>query len=98
MSTSKLQFLNELEGVVRDRIAHPDSNSYTAALAAAGIRRIAQKVGEEGVEVALAAVSNDADELLDEAADLIYHLIVLLQQAGLGLDDVVDRLESRHSA
>ena len=97
MGTSNLQFLGELEAVVRDRLANPDSSSYTASLAAAGTRRMAQKIGEEGVEVALAAVSNDTDELLDEAADLVYHLIVLLQHADLSLGDVADRLESRHT-
>ncbi|MBT8091821.1 MAG: phosphoribosyl-ATP diphosphatase [Gammaproteobacteria bacterium] len=98
MGTSDLQFLSELEGVVRDRLANPDGNSYTASLAAAGTKRIAQKIGEEGVEVALAAISDDRDELLDEAADLVYHLIVLLQHVDLGLSDVAARLESRHSA
>ena len=98
MGTSNLQFLSELEDIVRDRLDNPDSNSYTASLAAAGVRRIAQKVGEEGVEVALAAVSNDPHELLDEAADLVYHLLVLLQHANLNLGDVADLLESRHTA
>ncbi len=97
MGTSNLQFLSQLEAVVRDRLANPDSSSYTASLAAAGTKRIAQKIGEEGVELALAALSDDRDELLDEAADLVYHLIVLLQHVDLGLCDVADRLESRHS-
>lgn len=97
MGTSNLKFLSDLEAIVRDRLANPDSGSYTSSLAAAGVRRIAQKVGEEGVEVALAALSNDSTELLDEAADLVYHLIVLLQHADLNLGDVADRLESRHS-
>ncbi|MBT8086794.1 MAG: phosphoribosyl-ATP diphosphatase [Gammaproteobacteria bacterium] len=97
MATANLKFLSELEAVVRDRLANPDSSSYTASLAAAGTKRIAQKIGEEGVELALAALSNDRDELLDEAADLVYHLIVLLQHLDLGLGDVAERLESRHS-
>jgi phosphoribosyl-ATP pyrophosphohydrolase/phosphoribosyl-AMP cyclohydrolase len=97
MGTSNLQFLNELEGVVRERLANPADGSYTAALAAAGTRRMAQKIGEEGVEVALAALSDDSDELLDESADLIYHLIVLLQHSKLTLGDVAARLQSRHS-
>ena len=97
MATSDLKFLSELEAVVRDRLANPDSSSYTASLVAAGTKRIAQKIGEEGVELALAALSNDRDELLDEAADLVYHLIVLLQHLDLGLGDVAERLESRHS-
>ena len=98
MTQSDLQFLSELEAIVRDRLSNPTGSSYTASLAAAGTRRMAQKIGEEGVELALAAVGGNRDDLLDEAADLVYHMIVLLQHSGLGLDDVATRLESRHSA
>ncbi len=98
MSLSDLQFISELEAIVRDRLANPTESSYTASLAAAGTRRIAQKIGEEAVEVSLAAVSGDSEDLLDEAADLVYHLIVLLQHKALTLGDVAQRLESRHTA
>ena len=97
MSTPDLNFLAELEAVVHERLANPTSASYTATLAAAGTRRIAQKVGEEGVEVALAAMTGDRDEVLNEAADLAYHLIVLLADQGLSLADVASTLESRHA-
>ena len=97
MSNSNIEFLAVLETVIRERLANPDSSSYTAALAASGTQRIAQKVGEEGVELALAAVGGKRDEVIDEAADLIYHLLVLLQTQELGLADVVARLEERHS-
>ena len=97
MSTSDLTFLGELEAIVNDRLSNPSDASYTASLAAAGAKRIAQKVGEEGVELALASVSGDADETLDEAADLVYHLIVLLANRNLSLGDVAKRLESRHA-
>ena len=97
MSNSNLDFLAALETVIRDRLANPDSSSYTAALAASGTKRIAQKVGEEGVELALAAVGGNRDDVIDEAADLIYHLLVLLQTQELELADVVARLEERHS-
>ena len=97
MSQTDLSFLHELEGIVGDRLANPTASSYTASLAAAGTRRMAQKVGEEGVELALAAVGGERQELLDEAADLLYHVIVLLQHTGLSLADVADRLESRHT-
>ena len=75
--------------------ADPDS-SYTARLYAKGIKRISQKVGEEGVETALAATSGDWEELKNESADLLYHLIVLLQASDLSLDDVIDVLKARH--
>ncbi len=98
MSASNLAFIAELESIVRDRLQNPDPDSYTARLAAAGTRRIAQKVGEEGVELALAAVDGTSDEILDEAADLVYHLVVLLADRDLALADVSARLENRHSA
>jgi phosphoribosyl-ATP pyrophosphohydrolase/phosphoribosyl-AMP cyclohydrolase len=97
VNNSNLDFLAALETVIRDRLANPDSSSYTAALAARGTKRIAQKVGEEGVELALASVGGNRDEVIDEAADLIYHLLVLLQTQELELADVVARLEERHS-
>lgn len=71
------------------------AESYTASLLASGIRRCAQKVGEEGVEVALAAVAQDDDALLNESADLIYHLMVVLSSRGLSMDDVCQVLAQR---
>jgi phosphoribosyl-ATP pyrophosphohydrolase/phosphoribosyl-AMP cyclohydrolase len=97
VSTSDINFLATLESVIRDRLENPDSSSYTASLAASGIQRIAQKVGEEGVELALASVAGNRDEVIDEAADLVYHLLVLLRTRGLCLGDVAARLEQRHS-
>ena len=94
---SNFAFLETLESVIRERLSGDPDGSYTATLAASGSRRIAQKVGEEGVEVALAAVGGDREELLNESADLVYHLLVLLNDAGVGLDDVVKTLEARHS-
>ena len=88
-------FLLELEGIIADRLANPVAGSYTADLAAAGTQRIAQKLGEEAVELALASVSGDRDEILNEAADLVYHLLVLLQQQNISLDDVGSVLEHR---
>ncbi|MBT0460384.1 bifunctional phosphoribosyl-AMP cyclohydrolase/phosphoribosyl-ATP diphosphatase HisIE [Morganella morganii] len=89
-------FLYELESVIKSRkTADPDS-SYTAQLYAAGTKRIAQKVGEEGVETALAATVRDKAELTSESADLLYHLLVLLQDADLDLAAVIEKLRSRH--
>lgn len=91
-----LGFLAELEQIIIDRKDADPQTSYTASLFAKELSRSCQKVGEEGVEVALAAMKNDNNELTDEAADLLYHLIVLLQRQGLSLGDVVARLQSRH--
>ncbi|MCP4299867.1 MAG: phosphoribosyl-ATP diphosphatase [Gammaproteobacteria bacterium] len=96
VSASDLKFISDLEAIVRGRFRNPSDSSYTAKLVAAGTKRIAQKVGEEAVELALAATSDDREETLDEAADLVYHLIVLLANQGLSLSDVAARLESRH--
>lgn len=98
MSNADLGFFGELETIIQARLATPTKESYTAKLAAAGVKRIAQKVGEEGVELALAAVSGDSEEIIDEAADLLYHLTVLLAERDLRLADVAARLQQRHSA
>jgi len=97
VSRSNLDFLRTLETVIIDRLENPGEDSYTSSLAASGDRRIAQKVGEEAVELALASVAGDRGEILDEAADLVYHLLVLLNVKGLRLDDVVKTLEGRHA-
>jgi phosphoribosyl-ATP pyrophosphohydrolase/phosphoribosyl-AMP cyclohydrolase len=89
-------WLGELERVVHSRAAAPPEESYTARLIASGLPRIAQKVGEEGVETALAAVTGDEAALAGEAADLLYHLIVLLHARGLSLADAVAVLRQRH--
>jgi phosphoribosyl-ATP pyrophosphohydrolase/phosphoribosyl-AMP cyclohydrolase len=90
-------FLGELDALVAQRHAERPEGSYTTRLFDDGIRRIAQKIGEEGVETALAAVAQGDDELLGEAADLIFHLTVGLRARGLSLADVVEVLASRHS-
>lgn len=91
-------FIRQLEEIIHDRFENPVDGSYTAALAAAGTKRIAQKVGEEGVELALAAVAGDREEIAAEAADLVYHLLVLLVEQGLSLADVASELERRHAS
>lgn len=92
-----LGFLAELDALVAQRHAERPADSYTTRLFDGGIRRIAQKVGEEGVETALAAVAQDDAELLGEAADLIFHLTVVLRARGLGLADVARVLADRHA-
>ena len=89
--------LRKLEAVIRDRARARPAGSYTTRLLEAGVHAIAQKVGEEGVETALAAVAQDDDALLGEAADLLYHLVVLLRARGLSLSDARAVLERRGS-
>lgn len=91
-----LGFLAELDALVARRDAERPAGSYTTKLFDSGIRRIAQKVGEEGVETALAAVVQDDDALLGEGADLVFHLVVALRARGLSLADVVAVLADRH--
>ncbi len=91
-------FLTSLESVIRERMETAPENSYTARLAAKGVSKVAQKVGEEGVEVALAGVVEPDDRVVAESADLIYHLIVLLNVRGIPLDAVLTELEARHRA
>lgn len=93
-----LSFIAELESVIASRKNAPADSSYTASLYAKGVKRIAQKVGEEGVETALAATVQDLEELKNESADLLYHLIVLLQASELSLSDVVSTLKARHKS
>jgi phosphoribosyl-AMP cyclohydrolase / phosphoribosyl-ATP pyrophosphohydrolase len=89
--------LGGLSALVHRRQAERPEGSYTTKLFDAGVRRIAQKVGEEGVETALAAMAEDDDALLGEAADLAYHVLVLLRARGLGLRDLEEKLASRAS-
>ena len=93
---SQMVWLAQLEKLLGERKSADPDSSYTASLYARGTKRISQKVGEEGVEVALAATSGDKAELVCESADLIYHLLVLLQDQGLSMSDVVDKLKERH--
>jgi phosphoribosyl-ATP pyrophosphohydrolase/phosphoribosyl-AMP cyclohydrolase len=95
--TPQLKFLNDLEAIISQRMSVRPHDSYTARLVAGGIKRIAQKVGEEGLEVALAATSGSDEELTAEGADLLYHLLVLLKARGLALEQIVDALRVRHA-
>jgi phosphoribosyl-ATP pyrophosphohydrolase/phosphoribosyl-AMP cyclohydrolase len=95
---TRLEFLHRLETVIAERIAAAPESSYTAKLYAKGPSRMAQKVGEEGLEVALAAVGADDAQLVSESADLLYHLLLLLQSRGRSLAEVVAELQARHRA
>jgi phosphoribosyl-ATP pyrophosphohydrolase/phosphoribosyl-AMP cyclohydrolase len=97
-TATRLAFLSRLESVIENRVSERPEGSYTARLWADGPTRMAQKVGEEGVEVALAAVTQSDDKLVGEAADLLFHLTLLLKSRQLSLGDVVAELERRHTA
>ena len=91
-------FLNELSALIASRQHEMPVGSHTTTLFAEGKARIAQKVGEEGVELALARMKDDSGEIANEAADLLFHILVLLQDAGLELADVIQVLRARHSS
>lgn len=90
-------FLGDLDALIAQRERERPVGSYTTRLFEGGIRRIAQKVGEEGVETALAAVAQEDSDLLGESADLIYHLLVLLRARGLSLGELEKLLRQRHA-
>ena len=92
----QLDFLTTLETVIQDRLDNPTGASYTARIAAEGELKAAQKLGEEAVEVALAAVAETPARLTEEAADLLYHLLLLLRIRGLSLENVLTELRRRH--
>jgi phosphoribosyl-AMP cyclohydrolase / phosphoribosyl-ATP pyrophosphohydrolase len=89
--------LSSLEAVIKDRKANPAKGSYTTSLFESGINKVAQKVGEEAVELIIEAKDNSKDLFLNEASDLMYHYLVLLTAKGFSLDDVLDVLKKRHS-
>ena len=90
--------LDQLEAIIRDRRHNPASGSYTSRLFQEGREKIAQKVGEEAVEVLVAALRQSRDDQLDELADLFYHTLVLMVDLDVSLDDVKQRLRERHQA
>ncbi|MCP4384483.1 MAG: phosphoribosyl-ATP diphosphatase [Hyphomicrobiales bacterium] len=87
--------LDDLAAIIAERARSGDSSSYTADLLQAGTRRCAKKFGEEAVEAVLAAVSEDEEALTAEAADVLYHLLVMLESRGIGLSSVLAELERR---
>ena len=95
MTESGIEYLQELERVIEQRKTAAPDQSYTAKLYGAGGSRIAQKVGEEAVELAIASVQADRKRIVSEAADLVYHLLVLLRYHDLALVDVARELRQR---
>ena len=94
---SSPEFLFYLESVIHDRMTNPVEGSYTNHLFSRGLNRIAQKVGEEAVELVIASKDDDKDLFLGEGADLMYHFLVLLAEKGCTLSEVIDVLKDRHS-
>ena len=92
-----VRFLSELARVIDDRKKHPEEGSYTSYLFEKGIDKIAKKMGEEAVETVIASKNDKKEELVGEAADLLYHLLVLLREKEVTLFDVCSELKARHS-
>lgn len=92
----ELAFLSELEKLIANRDQNRPEGSYTTSLLESGVRRIAQKIGEEGVETALAASSGDDEEVCNESADLIYHMLVMLRARNIEFQQIVATLKERH--
>jgi len=96
-NTPSVEFLNQLEGIIRERKVLSPDESYVAKMFAKGLNKIAQKVGEEAVEVVIEAKDNDASLFLNESADLLFHYLMLLNAKGFSLQDVIKVLQERHA-
>ncbi|MFO7659013.1 MAG: phosphoribosyl-ATP diphosphatase [Bacteroidales bacterium] len=96
MNQSNTEFLKHLQDIIDSRKAEMPDNSYTSKLFSKGINKIAQKVGEEAVELIIESKDQNDDLFLNEAADLVYHLLVLLSAKSYRIEDVVKVLEERH--
>ncbi|SDD57995.1 bifunctional phosphoribosyl-AMP cyclohydrolase/phosphoribosyl-ATP diphosphatase HisIE [Pedobacter soli] len=89
-------FIFELENIINDRYENPVEGSYINKMRAKGLNKIAQKVGEEGVETVIAALAETEEEFIGEASDLLFHLMFLLKEKGLSIQDIAKNLEKRH--
>ncbi|WP_217694742.1 bifunctional phosphoribosyl-AMP cyclohydrolase/phosphoribosyl-ATP diphosphatase HisIE [Algoriphagus marinus] len=96
INSSKTGFIDQLRAIIKDRKNNPSDQSYTASLFAKGINKIAQKVGEEAVEIVIEAKDDNKDLFLGEAADLLFHYLVLLEAKEIELDEVMEVLIERH--
>lgn len=97
-NAEKTAFLEQLKSVIRDRKEHPSEKSYTSSLFSKGINKIAQKVGEEAVELVIESKDQNVELFKNEAADLLFHFLVLLEAKNMDLDEVIDVLEERHAS
>lgn len=96
-NTYQFSFLHHLEKVIADRRANPRPGSYTNTLFEKGLNKIAQKVGEEAVELVIEAKDKDKNLFLNEAADLLFHFMILLNEKGIPFNEVLELLEQRHA-
>lgn len=96
MNNEQLNFLSQLQDIIEQRMKDMPDNSYTARLFKKGINKIAQKVGEEAVELVIEAKDDKTELILNETADLLYHIMVLLAAKGARIEDVVFILQQRH--
>ncbi|MFC3417435.1 bifunctional phosphoribosyl-AMP cyclohydrolase/phosphoribosyl-ATP diphosphatase HisIE [Algoriphagus hitonicola] len=96
VNASKTGFIDQLRAIIKDRKNNPSDQSYTASLFAKGINKVAQKVGEEAVEIVIEAKDDNKELFLGEAADLLFHYLVLLEAKGYELDEVMEVLIQRH--
>ena len=94
--SEKIKFLYRLQEVIRDRRNNPTDKSYVTSLFQKGINKIAQKVGEEAVEVVIEAKDDNESLFKNEAADLLFHYMILLEAKGYAIDDIIEVLEERH--
>ena len=90
-------FILQLESIIKDRYDNPKEGSYVGKLRQKGLNKIAQKVGEEGVETVIAALAETENDLINEASDLVFHLLMLLKEKNISLETIAKNLEGRHS-
>lgn len=95
-NTGKVFFLDHLKNVIKQRKLNPSEKSYTSSLFKKGTNKVAQKVGEEAVELVIEAMDNNKDLFIGEAADLLFHYLVLLEHKGIDFDEVISVLQERH--
>lgn len=95
-NSSRTGFIDRLRNIIQDRKQNPTDKSYTASLFEKGINKVAQKVGEEAVELVIEAKDDNKDLFMGEAADLLFHYLILLEAKGYSLDEVIAVLEARH--
>ena len=95
-NNSQTAFIDQLRGIIKERKSNPTEASYTSSLFTKGINKLAQKVGEEAVELVIEAKDDNKELFLGEAADLLFHYLVLLEAKGYELDEVVEVLKQRH--
>lgn len=96
LQNSEVEVIQRLYEIIKDRQIHPKAGSYTNRIMDAGVERLAQKVGEEAVELVIAATGQSRQRVIEEASDLVYHLLVLMVHQGITLEEIEHELAHRH--